>query len=137
LIEVKSSDEARRAFAENYEWRRILEYAEDELFVRQPKSIEEIVHEGKVLSHCVGGYADRHAKGQTHILFLRRRSEPDKPYYTIEVSVSGKISQCYGYRNNSAGNFKPAEISEFEKRYQQYLTEVMNERIKSELQQSA
>lgn len=134
LIKIKVDEETRRAFAKHYVSRRLLEYAERDLLLRQPESIEEIAHEGKVLSHCVGGYAERHAKGITNILFLRRESEPDKPFYTVEVSEKGKILQCYGKCNCSASE----EIKDFIQRYQQYLTEVFHDkRNKQKLQQSA
>ena len=134
LIKIKVDEETRRAFAKHYVSRRLLEYAERDLLLRQPESIEEIAHEGKVRSHCVGGYAERHAKGITNILFLRRKSEPDKPFYTVEVSEKGKILQCYGKCNCLASE----EIKEFIQRYQQYLTEVFHDkRNKQKLQQSA
>ncbi|MBR4627761.1 MAG: PcfJ domain-containing protein [Ruminococcus sp.] len=91
------------------------------LLIRQPHAVEEIAAEGAALSHCVGGYAQRHAEGKLTILFLRKISEPDKPYYTIEVSNDLKIVQCRGYKNNLAKNPKPEEISVFESRYQKYL----------------
>ena len=36
-----------------------------------PVTTAAIKREGRVLDHCVGGYADRHMKGVTTILFLR------------------------------------------------------------------
>ena len=84
----------------------------------------EIITEGKILSHCVGGYAERYSKGQCIILFLRRRSEADKPYFTIEVGGEwGKrqhIVQCHGYKNE-AGTTKPEDIKEFEKEFSSFL----------------
>lgn len=138
IIRYRADEALREVFLENYAKRRRLEFRSNDLLIRQPESMAEIIAEGKALSHCVGGYAERHAKGQTNILFLRRTSEPDKPYYTVEVSNDGKIRQCYGYKNNYAGNSKPPEIKAFEERYQQYLTEVFNEkRTQRKLQQSA
>ena len=135
LTKIKADEKTRRAFAENMQKRARLAYAEQELFVRQPKSVEEIVHEGEVLSHCVGGYAERHAKGVTTILFIRKAAEPDKPFFTVEVDNSGKIRQCYGDHNTPA----TAEIEAFRKRYQHYLTEVFEnaKRTERKLQQSA
>jgi len=77
-----------------------LEFSADGLLIRQPHSLQEIEDEGRILSHCVGGYAERHAMGKLSIMFLRKVSEPDKPYYTVEVSQYGGIVQCRGYRNN-------------------------------------
>lgn len=138
LIQYKASEAARLAFSEHYDARKRFEYEKGDLLLRQPESMDEIVHEGKALAHCVGGYAERHAKGITNILFIRKKSEPDKPYYTVEVDNSGVIRQCYGYKNNKAGNPKPPEIKAFEEHYQQYLSEVFHgKQVKSAVRQSA
>ena len=87
-----------------------------------PATMQDIINEGKALSHCVGGYAERHASGKTTILFLRRKSEPGKPFFTIEIGRgwSGKdplhIVQCHGWKNEREGK-KPAEVKAFEKEF--------------------
>ena len=63
-------------------------------------------------------------RGALTIMFLRKKSEPDKPYYTIEVSRDFTIVQCRGYKNNTAGNEKPREILKVEKAYQAHLDTV-------------
>lgn len=101
------------------------------LVIVLPKSINDIIAEGRMQNHCVAGYADRHAEGKLHILFLRRITEPKKPYYTMEVSVAGKIMQCRGYANNveyNGGRPKPQEIKDFEEEYQEYLNGLFAER---------
>ena len=104
----KAEAERRAAFAE--ERRKKLEkfrgrvkslarkytYTDGELLVRPAVNAEEIVREGKLLHHCVGGYADRHISGATTILFLRRRSAPGKPLCTIEVN-GNSIRQIHGW----------------------------------------
>ena len=100
------------------------------LAVVLPRAISEIVEEGRALEHCVASYAERHAKGVLHIVFLRKLSEPLKPYYTIEVSTDGRIVQCRGFANNvvrNGGTPKPQEIIDFEKDYQKYLIEALAE----------
>ena len=139
LIQTKANESLMREFRKNYTSRKRLEYESGSLILVQPESIDEIANEGKTLCHCVGGYAERHAKGITNIMFLRRKTEPDKPFYTVEVSRELKVMQCYGYKNNKAGNDKPPEIEAFEKDYQHYLEELKREqeRNKQKLQQSA
>jgi len=110
-----------------------LEFEYGEYFIRQPESAMEIIAEGKALSHCVGGYAKRHADGDLTIMFLRKKSEPDKPFYTVEVSNDLTIVQCRGYKNNverSGGQPKPDDIKEFEGRYAEYLSLVYAKRKK-------
>ena len=79
----------------------------------QPKQLSDIAYEGKALSHCVGGYAERHAKGALSIMFIRKKSEPDKPYYTMEVSADGKIVQVRGKRNIAPGEDVDALIKDY------------------------
>ena len=124
IIKQKHDEKDNQKLAELYEDRKKLEFTCGEYIIIQPKSIEEIVAEGRVLSHCVGGYADRHAHGVLSIMFLRKKAEPQTPYYTIEVSSGYKIVQCRGYKNNMVnigGEEKPQEILEVEKQYQKYL----------------
>lgn len=82
--------------------RAALNYEEDEFIIRIPEKLSEIVTEGNALRHCVGGYTERHAMGNTTILFLRRKSEIDKPFYTIEVN-RGNVVQIHGFGNRWLG----------------------------------
>lgn len=92
-----------------------------ELMIVVPKAASEIITEGKVLQHCVGGYASRHIQGRTTILFLRHISEPDKPYYTIEVNEKEKyIVQCHGFMNEWKSK-KADEVKAFEKEFAKYI----------------
>lgn len=133
IIEYEKTEKAKREFAKWFEKRKIFEYETDTLILRQPLCYEEIIAEGRALCHCVGGYAERHSEGKTNIFFIRRKSEPLKPYYTIEVAAY-HIVQCYGYKNNRT-IAKPDEIKAFEQEYQKYLEELKHEhervRVKS------
>lgn len=130
IIKYKGSKVERKLFDKNYPARKALEFETDKFLIRQPNSIGEIIDEGAALEHCVGGYADRHARGDLTIMFLRKKSAPDKPYYTIEVSNEYKIVQCRGYRNN-AKNPKPKSVKNFEKQYQEYLNGIKAEKERS------
>lgn len=130
LIEHRQSEEEQRLFKMNYSERKALEFSSGRLMIRQPKCIDEIITEGKELEHCVGGYAERHAQGALTIMFLRKKSEPDKPYYTVEVSNDYKIVQCRGLRNNTADNPKPKAVEDFEKKYQEYLNALAEQKAR-------
>lgn len=94
-LQKKYIKSRRPALRKKYE----MEYAG--MCVRVPKSSAEIVTEGKILEHCVGGYAKRHLEGKTVILFLRRADEPDQPLVTIEMNADGKtIRQIHGWHND-------------------------------------
>lgn len=75
-------------------------------FIRIAESPDEIIREGKTLQHCVGGYAERHMRGSTTILFLRRRETPGASLYTIEM-MGNNLVQVHGYRNELDGAANP------------------------------
>ena len=64
-----------------------------------PENAGDIIEEGRVLHHCVGGegYLNKHNTQRSFILFMRKVSEPTERYYTIEVdSRDNRIIQYYG-----------------------------------------
>ena len=77
------------------------EFTDGNLLIRPAKSIGELCGESKALSHCVRTYADRVCDGKCAILFIRKTSDPELPYYTLELSPEGKIVQCRGDHNCS------------------------------------
>lgn len=74
-------------------------YEDDKYIIRPARSAEEIVMEGRLLHHCVGGntYLNKHNTGKTYILMLRFKEEPDVPYITVEIDAKNpRILQWYG-----------------------------------------
>lgn len=74
-------------------------FEDDDYIIRPARSAEEIVTEGRVLHHCVGGdsYLGKHNDGQTYILILRFSKEPEIPYITVEIERdTHRIIQWYG-----------------------------------------
>lgn len=74
-------------------------YEDDKYIIRPARSAEEIVMEGRLLHHCVGGdtYLNKHNTGKTYILMLRFKAEPDIPYITVEIDAKNpRILQWYG-----------------------------------------
>ena len=72
------------------------EYTNGAYAVIAPAGAKDIISEGRVLSHCVGGsdrYWDRIQQHESYILFLRRAEAPHIPYYTLEVEPDGTIRQ--------------------------------------------
>lgn len=94
------------------EFREQLNYEDENYLIRLPVNSDEVQQEGLALHHCVGGYAYSHESGATTIMFLRKKSEPDKPFYTIEVEIrlaDGKVAglrirQIHGFGNRWLGN---------------------------------
>ena len=76
--------------------RSLYAYEDKTYSVLIPSKLEEIIKEGEQLHHCVGcseRYWDRIERRESYVLFLRHTSEPDKPYYTLEVEPDGTVRQ--------------------------------------------
>ena len=85
-----------------------LDFEYEGLAIMQPARMEDLVAEGKALSHCVGGYIDSMADNRCVILFIRRKAELEKPFYTVEVQ-NDQVRQVKGFKNGSA----TPEVEEF------------------------
>ena len=79
---------------ENFAW------SEGKFFIRPAREQMELTAEGKALHHCVGGYIRDMAEEKTAIFFLRKVSEPDKPFYTLELQKK-RVIQCRTEHNAS------------------------------------
>lgn len=84
------------------------------LLIRPVINTDELIAEGKALHHCVGTYAKSYAEGKTDLLVIRDKTNPDKPFFTMEV-YKGNISQTRGKYNCSPDEAVKAFIEEFEK----------------------
>lgn len=63
------------------------------------KSPAELIREGNLLHHCVGrmGYDQKFVREETLIFFIRKVSDLNNPFVTMEYSLkTKKILQCYG-----------------------------------------
>ena len=83
--------------------KKALEWKGQNLGIFIPESLAELTMEGKILSSCVGSYKKDVLQRKDGILFLRKLSRSDTPYYTIDVAKesNGKytIKQCLGKFN--------------------------------------
>lgn len=97
---IREVNEKYQLIKKHYRRLRKKFYFEDEEFMIRPaRDAGEIVMEGRILHHCVGGdsYLNKHNKDQSTILFLRFKSEPEMPYITVEVRTDSlSILQWYG-----------------------------------------
>ena len=127
----KAKDERLRQVEVNYpnirmsyrKLRKTYVYEDETYLIRPARSAPEIVMEGRILHHCVGGdnYLKSHDTGKSHILMLRFKDEPDMPYITVEIDPKKQeIRQWYG-----AHDKKPDEnnMRNWLKKYMKWLKE--------------
>ena len=100
----KEYAELRKKLERKYAWEA------DGYRIIVPDGEKAIEDEGRILKHCVAGYAQRHVEGKTVILFMRKEKSPDKPWLTIEMWGT-ELHQIHGYQNEglytTKGRFAP------------------------------
>lgn len=106
--ERKRKEELKVGFQKAIDKYGHLEWTDGELSVILPRSNADLVREGKVLRHCVGGYGESHIRGSSVIFFIRRYRRPERPYYTLAINMTDrpKESQLHGYGNERHGPHK-------------------------------
>lgn len=93
---------------------RDYEYTSSGFTVLMPRNASEIINEGKVMCHCVATYADRVARGETTILFVRSTADRSKPLATAEVH-NGVTRQIRGKKNSTPDAALMAFWEEYER----------------------
>lgn len=86
MVKIKKNEIHENAIRSQEEKLNALyEYAKGDFIIRAPHGVAEIVSEGTSLNHCVGTYIERIAEGRTSVMFIRKKEESDKPFYTVEI----------------------------------------------------
>ena len=87
------------------------EFSDEIYTVLVPNRIEDIMIEGRVLSHCVANvdrYWDRIERRESYVLFLRHTADVDRAYYTLEVEPNGTIRQKRTLGDNQEDDIEKA-----------------------------
>lgn len=85
-----------------------LQWNDGDLCVVLPKDNGELIREGAILRHCVGGYGQDHVARKDVIFFIRHYRRPERSYYTLDIDMTGfpKEKQLHGYGNERHGTHK-------------------------------
>ncbi len=101
-IKIRKDKEQQRKFKQVLKkLGHSLDFEQNGLAIIPPASMQDLAAEGSALSHCVGRYVGSMADSQCVILFIRRKDDMQKPFYTVEVQ-NGKVIQVKGFQNGSA-----------------------------------
>ncbi len=69
------------------------------LCIIAPKDPSDLRKEGSILHHCVASYMNPIIAGSHNIMFIRRVDMIDEPYYTLDISGDGEVTEVHGYSN--------------------------------------
>ena len=100
-----------------------LEYSDGRICAVLPRANSDLVREGQLLRHCVGGYGKPHTEGKI-IVFIRHARRPERSWYTLNIDLTGPRwteIQLHGYGNEWAHGKRltiPREVREFVDRWE-------------------
>jgi hypothetical protein len=97
------------------------EYSNGAYCILAPRKPDDLIEEGRQLSHCVGSYTDRVAALDTFIFFLRRTSDPDRSLVTVQVNTDGRLGQVRGRFNRQPA---PEQMRFVEKWHEKFFKNV-------------
>lgn len=113
VIEYTKNEKLRKAFENQAAKLTPLQWEYNGLIITPAKNEGELVAEGKVLGHCVGGYGEAHCKGKS-IFFIRHTAAPDLPFFTLQLDTkTGKVMQNRGGCNCE----RTKEVRDFEEKW--------------------
>lgn len=124
-VNLKRELEAKKdsVFA-NKQLEKNLTFEDDSFIVVVPTTIAELVKEGEEQHNCVGdyGYDKKVLEGKCNIVFIRKKTNPNKSYITCEINPNGHIIQYYLAHNYSVYDDNPAH--DFKLKYMEYLNTI-------------
>ena len=97
-IEYLEDKKLQDGFNKEKPRREKLRFEYKDLICFAAMSQKELIEEGKAMEHCVGGYAKRCSKGETDIIFIRKKDDIDTAYVTMEVRGK-EVIQVRGHAN--------------------------------------
>lgn len=88
---------------------------EDEHYqIVAPSSMQDLFEEGRKLNHCVGSYADRIIEGYSCICFIRKKEDPDIPFFTMEICKdTDRVTQIHGLSNRNIDPTRDVGLKDF------------------------
>ena len=117
-LKVKSSEIENKQIKEQAEKVEKYNYKSGSLLIRVATSAEEIITEGVIQKHCVGTYIWKITSGISSIMFIRKASNPNKPFYTLELNNKTlDVIQCRGKLNISTTE----EVKAFIEKWQEQI----------------
>lgn len=107
LLKFPNVEQICQSISEKYE------YEAKNYVIRVPTNIEEIIHEGNTLHHCISAsdrYWERIENHESYLLFLRKAAEPNTPYYTMEIEPGGTVRQIRTFYDRQEKDIDDARV---------------------------
>ena len=118
LMRERELTEKQRIYEEGtYKEAIKYEYSNNNYSIIAAKKLTDLLLEGNSLHHCVGSYIDSVYTGREYILFLRKNSELETSYFTIDLTPEKQVRQIHGLRNCNMNSEIEPFVKEWAKKF--------------------
>lgn len=124
LIKIKADMELEKKVRKQARKLQKYYFEYNGLFIRPFQSAKEITKEGRTQNICISIYIDKYANGETGLFCIRKKSNPGKPFYAMEL----KNRQIIQVRGNSNQEATP-EVDEFVKAFKAECLKLVENRM--------
>lgn len=127
----KEREELNKTLAEDFRKRSEkysrFNWSRGSLLIRLCETPEELEEEGKLLHHCVANYKKTHATGGSVIFFIRKKKDPDTPYFTLQLNIDTlTVNQNRGNCNCT----RTKQVEQFEAAWLEHIQALGNKKKK-------
>ncbi|MDB5054441.1 MAG: hypothetical protein JWM44_2491 [Bacilli bacterium] len=96
LVRIEQSEALNSLITKRFNQLKKFTFEANGFLIRPIANMDELFNEGKELKICVGGYAEEYAGEECDLFVIRRTSEPDVPFFTMEI-IDNFITQTQGF----------------------------------------
>ena len=123
LSQEEKLKEKQKKYEENvYKEAVKFNYSDENFSIIACEKLTDLIVEGNTLNHCVGSYTDSVSEGREYILFLRKNSDIETPYFTIDLTPSKHVRQIHGKCNCNINDEIRPFVEEWAKKFKLDLT---------------
>lgn len=123
-IRNKTKYDNAQFLAQQDKHRTALTFEDENFVVVIAKTPQDLVIEGQAQNNCVGGYNNSVIEGQCNIVFIRRKTDPNRSYITCEIYAGdGRIGQ---YLTRFNDRVRDEDALAFKIKYQEHLYQYWN-----------
>ena len=115
-VKLTATKRMIEGFLKQYEAFAKYTFAEGMYLIRPVKEPNELYVESSVLHHCVRTYDENVAAGTTEIMFIRKKDDPETPFYTLELKKE-KVIQVRGEHNKTPEGDVRAVVGKWAKHF--------------------
>lgn len=103
-------------------------FENDNYTILIPGSPEDLIKEGKMNGNCVGSYIKKFSSGTSVLFFIRKKEDPEKTFFTLELNRDMRLVQCRTFGNKGMEDYDAENETDITGFVKAFLSQIHKER---------